>query len=93
MVKVSFHTLLIKYAWNSRGVGWEGGRLKREGIYVHIQLIHTITNVMQLYESHATLMLYSGNEHNIVKQLYYNENMEGKYSKNMVEKLEFALTR
>ena len=43
---------------NMHGIleGWdgrEGGRLKREGIYVHIQLIHTtvihtITNVMQL---------------------------------------------
>ena len=24
------------------GVGWEGGRLQREGMYVYTQLIHTV---------------------------------------------------
>lgn len=28
--KVSFHTLLLKYAWNSRRVEWKGGRETQE---------------------------------------------------------------
>ena len=38
----------------------EGGRLKRKGIYVYIELIHTAE--------------YSRNEYNTVKQLYSNKN-------------------
>ena len=37
------------------GVGWEGGRSKREGIYVYVQLIHFIVKQELTQHCKATI--------------------------------------